>query len=516
MTIQRRSERLRRKARQSTPGVTKPAAYKLYGSSYVCESEASIATSSQYKLPTDSRRARYLESPHCLQVETSAPVEDTPISPPPPRRHSALGGFVSRQFNSVYESMRDSPILRNTRSFTRFLEDDDDIVIEEDEDEDEDVDVTTVKFSAAWRAFRSVLHIPPQQRPSAYLFLLAALLASAVLVLSQLSQLSTRPPRPPAAVQLKLASWSAFPRLSLPNRPALPQFDLPTFHRPDFRAKLTPWLKTAQIRTESAKVAMKTGVATAPRYVAKALKYMQRFAFGGAWRRRAGSVTRDEWAEELEPRILARAREIAREEARSMSAFAAHRERYAADKGLPPDYALASAGASVLWARPTTARLLSLYVLSYARFLLSDNALFKPSYPQNPLAALSPDVSPGQCWCFPASSGAIAIRLARPVVPIAFTIEHTPQASVFATRTAPRTVRVSLIPRDASQASIRDGRALQIVGEFSFAPQDGHLATFHVDSTVEAKAVVLEVLNNHGASETCLYRFRVHGENVGI
>eukprot|EP00171_Calliarthron_tuberculosum_P017865 IDg17865t1 len=220
MTIQRRSERLRRKARQSMPGVTKPAAYKLYGSSYVCESEASIATSSHYKLPTDSRRARYVKSPHCLQVETSAPDdEDITIRTPIRRRNSlmetvrnSLSDSVVRGVTSAVDAFRMSPfarmrILRAPPDFTNDEGDDNDEII----DDDEDIDVTSAKLRAAYKALRSLFDIAPAHRSTAYLLLLAWFLAAALLVLGLLSSLADRPPRPPAAAQLRLASLPCYP-----------------------------------------------------------------------------------------------------------------------------------------------------------------------------------------------------------------------------------------------------------------------------------------------------------------
>ncbi len=135
MTTHRRSERLRRKARQSTPGLSKPGAYTLYGSGYVVESEASFATSSQFRLPQDSRRARYAESPHCLQLETSDPVDE-----PRPRRASlldavrgALPDVLRRRAAQAYDAIAASPLAR--RRLRAEDEDDTDEIVAESDDE---------------------------------------------------------------------------------------------------------------------------------------------------------------------------------------------------------------------------------------------------------------------------------------------------------------------------------------------------------------------------------------------
>lgn len=537
MTIQRRSERLRRKARQSMPGVSKPAAYKLYGSSYVCESEASIATSSHYKLPSDSRRARYVKSPHCLQVETSpADDEEQPVIR---RRNSLMETVRNSLADSVVRRVSDvfrmSPLGRPRVLRAPLDEGDDADEIVDDEDED---DVISAKSQAALRALRSLLHIAPAQRSTAYLLLLVLFALVALCVLSVLSSIAARPARPPAAVQLRLASLSLLPSFKLPtlkfsnlNLPSLPKFNLPEFpSRPslpslpqlpdiptaaDLRA-LLPSTAGPRARLHEAFLWTYSQLEALPSRAAALPRLLLRFSFGGAWRRRAGAVTRDEYEEELEPRLLARMKEIAREEARSAATFVSHRERYAADKGLPPDYALSSTGASILWARPTFARQFLRYTLHYARALFSPGSTYTPTPPQGPTIALTPDVTPGQCWSFPGSTGALSVRLARPVVPTSVTIEHTPHNSAFTTSSAPRRFRVSLVPLFATAASVRDGRALVELGQFEFKPQDGHLASFDVVTDVTARAIVLEILDNHGHSNTCLYRFRVHGNAVEL
>ena len=84
------------------------------------------------------------------------------------------------------------------------------------------------------------------------------------------------------------------------------------------------------------------------------------------------------------------------------------------------DYALESAGAEVLekWTTPG---------------IPTGNALMKiwnmPIFYQtmSPRLALQPNVHPGNCFAFAGDTGFLTVKLARPIYPTNFTIEHIPK-----------------------------------------------------------------------------------------
>ncbi len=410
----RRSERLRRKgvgSRQSTPGLTRPAAFTLYGSSYVCESEASVATSSALNLAPDSKRARYIQSPHDL-VETSDEIVETPK-----RRASWLNAATRLSLTPAVETPR--------------------------------------KMVMAVRDYAAKHH-----NSSHSLILLVVIAAVVAIVLGSLSAQKGSRMHPFTAVTPAFEfSDLAFPAISLGN----------------------VWPK---------------------------LRSFVEFAFGGAWSRRSRVLTRAEFDDVLAPAILEQARKIAREESTSIDAFRSHRERYAADKGLPPDYALESAGGAVLWTVPSSVSQYAHYAKQYLVSLVSSSLAHCP---QPPSIMLRTDVTPGECWWFTGERGTVVIRLARPLIPTHITIEHTPSRTSN-TSSAPKNVRISVVPRTAKASNTS---AWMHAGDVVYEVEREHLQTWRIDAKAQVtRAVVFDILDNHGANFTCVYRLRVHGDPV--
>lgn len=556
----RRSERLRaRKVRQSTPGLSKPGAYTLYGSGYVVESEASFATSSQFRLPADSRRARYAESPHCLQVETSAPADE-------PRRRASLLDSVRVSFPDIlrrnavaaYGHAKDviakSPLARRARatmfavSAPESADEEDEVVPEADDDDDEeevddDGQGTTTLMSrlkaipTPRQLADAFFELPQAQRTRSYMFLLAALLAASIMLLLALASIAQPRAGRSFAAQDRLASIS-MPSLNLPRMPQfetltmpkMPQFERPAMPSlrtisfgdlpamPDFSLPSMPDLPPMPtLPLREIQLSVSRTVSSVIYYVRRApgatFGFLRRFLFGGAWRSRMGSISRAEFADDVYPALLAEMRRVAQEEISSESAFSTFRERYSADKGLPADYALASAGALVISADPSPIRQYARFIYAYASALVRPSA-FSPALPRSPDTALHPNVSPGMCWAFPGSKGSLDVRLARPVAPRAVTVEHTPADSAFGVHSAPARFRIHSVPLDAPAAA---GATEQVLlGEFQFARDGGHIQTFSVPDMGQARAVRIEIVTNHGGAYTCLYRFRVHGEAVEL
>lgn len=229
------------------------------------------------------------------------------------------------------------------------------------------------------------------------------------------------------------------------------------------------------------------------------------------------SVTRAE-LDSTRRLILQEARRIAADEASkyilrtsknpSEGSFERFRERYAADKGLPADFALESAGASVVYTEPSRAVTLYTWAKRYAGALYRMNTLV-PQIPRPPVEVLRAGVLPGECWGFDGEKGSVTIRLARKIRVSGISIEHTPSGSVWSVLSAPRGVRVFGVDEDGNETGLGD-----LVFRMGEGEQQGHLQSWEVESDWIGSRVRFEIESNHGGQFTCVYRLRVHGEEV--
>ncbi|XP_042647841.1 SUN domain-containing protein 2 isoform X2 [Tyto alba] len=96
-------------------------------------------------------------------------------------------------------------------------------------------------------------------------------------------------------------------------------------------------------------------------------------------------------------------------------------KRYSEDRVGMVDYALESAGASVI-----NTRCSETYETRTALLSLFGIPLWYHS--QSPRVILQPDVNPGNCWAFRGSQGFAVIRLSGLIRPTAVTLEHIPKA----------------------------------------------------------------------------------------
>lgn len=230
----------------------------------------------------------------------------------------------------------------------------------------------------------------------------------------------------------------------------------------------------------------------------------------------------------FEKRILDEAKQAAADEAAFISRNAASRssinaggsdieaatrkmiELYEADKGAKPDYALLSAGARVLESNPSHVKQYAQFFTNYASSLLTQS-MFAPTAPKPPTVAFTPGTTPGECWSFPGDHGSVTVRLARPIVPTGFTMEHTPASSAFSIKSAPRIFRVVGLDLTSRQGVL--------LGQWEYKNGEGygHMQSWEVESSeIPIRAVRLEILSNYRAEFTCLYRFRVHGTEIRI
>ncbi|KAK3601857.1 hypothetical protein CHS0354_041780 [Potamilus streckersoni] len=177
-------------------------------------------------------------------------------------------------------------------------------------------------------------------------------------------------------------------------------------------------------------------------------------------------------------------------------------QKYSADKTGLADFALESAGGSVI-----STRCSETYYKKTALISVFGIPLWYSS--NSPRTVIQPEVHPGECWAFRGSQGYIVIQLSTAIVPTGFTLEHIPKS-------LSPTGNIDSAPRDFTvfglQDEIKEGVNL---GNFSYN-QDGKPMQFfpvQIKDSPHFRLVELQILNNHGNLEyTCLYRFRVHGK----
>ena len=159
----------------------------------------------------------------------------------------------------------------------------------------------------------------------------------------------------------------------------------------------------------------------------------------------------------------------------------------------------------------------------------------------SPHVAISEGTQIGQCWTFPSPTFQLGVLLPVPIIPTHITIDHIPRALAANIGQAPRSIILWGIvdgpaneerARGVDQASIlsslphRRGPPLAArweyicIAAFEYDIYAAHSTqTFPVLDYVKSAAldfsvVVMEVASNWGAEKTCIYRMRVHGEEV--
>ncbi|NXF33314.1 SUN2 protein, partial [Nyctibius bracteatus] len=178
-------------------------------------------------------------------------------------------------------------------------------------------------------------------------------------------------------------------------------------------------------------------------------------------------------------------------------------KRYSEDRVGMVDYALESAGASVI-----STRCSETYETRTALLSLFGIPLWYHS--QSPRVILQPDVNPGNCWAFRGSQGFAVIRLSSIIRPTAVTLEHIPKAL------SPQGT-IPSAPKDFAVYGLKEEgeEEGQLLGQFTYNHDSNPIQTFYLkdDAVGKYQLVELRVLSNWGHPEyTCIYRFRVHGE----
>ncbi len=181
---------------------------------------------------------------------------------------------------------------------------------------------------------------------------------------------------------------------------------------------------------------------------------------------------------------------------------------YGADKTGAFDYALETAGGSVVSTRCTqmyTARLPQYTWLGVPLWL--PLPIWGPA--TNPRTAIQPGIMPGECWAFKGSEGFLVIKLAMPMKPTRFSLEHIP-------RSLSPNGKIDSAPKDFEVLGLQTDKDEnpEMLGQYAYNDQGEPLQFFQVETprSQPFSHIELRILNNHGNPDyTCLYRFRVHG-----
>ncbi|XP_075777807.1 SUN domain-containing protein 3 isoform X2 [Pelodiscus sinensis] len=178
-------------------------------------------------------------------------------------------------------------------------------------------------------------------------------------------------------------------------------------------------------------------------------------------------------------------------------------EKLDEDQVQMPDYALKSAGASIIQSRTTR---------SYRH---NGGKFFWLSFPmlvfvKSPEVILQPSNYPGDCWPFSGNQGETLIKLAMEIIPRAVTMEHISK------KISP-TGEISSAPKDFAVYGLKEEDEEQgtFLGQFLYNHEGDLFQTFQLKNELPEfmRYVKLKVLNNWGHPEyTCIYRFRVHGD----
>lgn len=178
-------------------------------------------------------------------------------------------------------------------------------------------------------------------------------------------------------------------------------------------------------------------------------------------------------------------------------------DKYAADKTGLPDYALESAGGSVVNTRCTDT-----YTERSPKYYMFGMPLW--TFYRTAREAITPGMHPGECWAFRGSQGHLVVKLAQRIKVTAFSVEHIPRSLVSFgdTSSAPRDFQMWGLDSETDTTG-------RLLGTYTYDAEADPLQYFIVQDPEPAvyEYVEMKILSNHGNLEyTCLYRLRVHGE----
>lgn len=533
----RRSERLRRK-RQLTAGVSQPGAYTLHNNAYVVESEASFLPSTpqdeRQGFAAETRRNRYRNSPH--RYPSALSMDESPIMPSsqPNYQRKGIANQVRTSLFDILGSAARRPVTGkwtatpNPKAFGNFggsiPPEGDEIIPSDEEDEhlqqdllqrqlaqeleqeeEDDLIVTPAQIgeqniglryrgsrreigNRQWRGRRKIIGEGIDDENDSRLALmsvLSVLMILPIVIICLNGYTSSRGQTKPISFMKTgvLSEWYGYLRKSA----------------------------FAESRQEKALEELRAALAAATDRPETDL---------------SGYVTREELSGDLLPKVLEEARRAAREEAvvrvgmnsgkdeEKEIGFEVFKEKFAADKGLPADYALGSAGGKVIGSTPGEITIFGRFIKRYVESLFNSNiGGSHGGLPRRVGTIIEPGVLPGNCWAFDGEKGSVTIRLARPVGVNAITIEHTPKTSVFNVTSAPKEMKIYGVREEEEEMEVLLGKVQFKIGE-NENDEMKHIQSFKIgnEDLGLMRTVRFEFLSNHGAEYTCVYRLRVHGK----
>lgn len=179
--------------------------------------------------------------------------------------------------------------------------------------------------------------------------------------------------------------------------------------------------------------------------------------------------------------------------------------KYDADKTGLPDYALESAGGSVVNTRCTET-----YSKGGRRYYMFGLPIW--TFTRSPRDAITPGMHPGECWAFRGSQGHLVIKLSQRIRVTAVSVEHIARSLVSSghTSSAPHVFQIWGLESETDSSG-------QLLGTYRYDADSDPLQYFIIQTPVPViyDYVEMKILSNHGNLDyTCLYRLRVHGEPV--
>lgn len=156
---------------------------------------------------------------------------------------------------------------------------------------------------------------------------------------------------------------------------------------------------------------------------------------------------------------------------------------------------------------------------------------------RSPLAALTTDISPGNCWPMAGSLGQMGVQLSRTIHLTSFTVNHPPKSILPDPTSAPRRFSVWALFEDLPPALLSRPTLLQQpppnpttspftsihVGTFTHSihgrsPSQSFIVPKEITSLqIPVSAVVFLFEDNWGSPDvTCIYRIQIHGVPVDL
>ncbi|CAF0845162.1 unnamed protein product [Didymodactylos carnosus] len=182
-------------------------------------------------------------------------------------------------------------------------------------------------------------------------------------------------------------------------------------------------------------------------------------------------------------------------------------EDYSADEIGEPDYALESNGAKVVDTRCTE------YTDEPRQNVVKFLGIPVAHMSKQPDIMIRPGRLPGQCFPFKGDQGSIVVKLAVPVVPTEFVLEHlSKRISIVG--------HVNSAPKNFTVYALRDKHDKEgiVLGRYMYDAENGlALQRFkpQISPVSTCEFIEIQVTSNWGnPNYTCVYRFRVHGELI--